>query len=185
MDANKKDIPSDGKKIVEGKVKQKKKSAFSLIGEAVEDTAEERIATIVADCLVPMAKKIVSDIVNIILYGNVQSTNAPAQRKIDRVSYDGYSSAKQKGPISIRKSYNFSDMIFDSRQDAMRVLSRMKDIIIDVGYVSVGDFYELIGSEGDYTDFSYGWSSLRDANVISTRDGFVITLPNPSHVKFN
>ena len=53
----------------------------------------------------------------------------------------------------------------------------MDDLIETYGLVSVADFYDLVGVTGDYTDNKYGWTDLRNANVIRVRDGYMIKLP--------
>ena len=53
----------------------------------------------------------------------------------------------------------------------------MDELIDQYGVVSVGDLYDLVGVTGAYTDNNYGWTDLRTASVVRTRDGYMIKLP--------
>ena len=53
----------------------------------------------------------------------------------------------------------------------------MDELIDQYGMVSVGDLYDLVGVTGQYTDNNYGWTDLRTASVVRTRDGYMIKLP--------
>jgi hypothetical protein len=59
------------------------------------------------------------------------------------------------------------------------VLQAMCDIVSsEYGIVSVGDLYDLANITNDnYTLNKYGWTNLRDAKVVPTRDGYMIKLP--------
>jgi hypothetical protein len=54
----------------------------------------------------------------------------------------------------------------------------MDDIINRYGVVSVGDLYDLAGiSTTNYTVNKYGWTNIRSAHVVRTRDGYLLKLP--------
>ena len=53
----------------------------------------------------------------------------------------------------------------------------MEEEIDQYGIISVSDLCELVGISGNYTDNKYGWTSLRTADVVRTRDGYILKLP--------
>ena len=60
----------------------------------------------------------------------------------------------------------------------------MNDILYSYGFVRVADLMESAGVTGNpYTDNSYGWNSLNTAEVMITRDGWIIKLPRPIPVE--
>ena len=72
--------------------------------------------------------------------------------------------------------------MFDTRQEALEVLDEMEDILECDGVITVADLYQLSGLDEDYTDHDWGWTHLRSADVIKTRDGFMIDLPRPKRL---
>ena len=73
--------------------------------------------------------------------------------------------------------YEYDDIILDNRGEAEDVLARMDELIDTYGSVSVGDFYELVGISGNFTDYKYGWSDIHNASVMRVSDGYMIKLP--------
>ena len=54
----------------------------------------------------------------------------------------------------------------------------MDDILDQYGTVSVSDLYELADVAcPHYTANKYGWTSLKNAQVMRCRDGYIIKLP--------
>jgi len=46
--------------------------------------------------------------------------------------------------------------------------------------VTVADLYELTGIASSHTDNKWGWTELRGARAVRTRDGhFLLDLPDP------
>lgn len=70
------------------------------------------------------------------------------------------------------------DIIYNSLGDANEVLYEMMDIIDRYGYVTISDMLDLSGKPCSYIDNRYGWVGLRAASIVSTRDGYIIDLPN-------
>ena len=81
--------------------------------------------------------------------------------------------------IQVETEDSFDDIVIPSRQEADEVLEKMDEIIDRYDIVSVSDYYDLVGETGNYTDNKYGWSSLRTAEVVRVRDGYIIKLPKP------
>ena len=70
-----------------------------------------------------------------------------------------------------------AELYFETRGEAEDVLDRMREIVSNYGIVSVADLYELAGVVGNYTDQRYGWTGLRNTDVVRTRYGYQIRLP--------
>ncbi len=186
--ANKKDTPKV-KKVVSGTVKTKKKKGASKFKEAfIADSAKDVGSHAFLDVLVPAMKKAFSDIVkdgiDMILYGETRgrrsSTNA------SYVSYRNYSDRDRRDDRRSSNSiFNLDDIILETRKDADDVLSAMDDLIDTYESVSVADLYDLVGIDvvGRYTYNDYGWTNLRNAEIVSVREGYWIKLPKPRPIK--
>ena len=53
----------------------------------------------------------------------------------------------------------------------------MDELIDTYSMVSVADLYDLIGVTGNYTDNKYGWTNIRNAEVVRVREGYLLKLP--------
>ena len=178
-------------KVVKGKVRTKKKSGTSRFMETflTEDLNNVK-SYVIGEVLIPAAKKALSDIVtngiDMILYGEAGASRRRESRSGSRVSYQRYydddrrdrrDRDRERYSVRSRSGYNFDDIIFDTRGEAENVLIAMEQEIDNYGIVSVADLYELVGITGNYTDNKYGWTSLNTADVIRCRDGYTLRLP--------
>ena len=83
-----------------------------------------------------------------------------------------------------KSGFVLEDVLFGTETDALAVLSSMKEIIVNYGYVSIADYYDLAGVSGNvYTNTKYGWVDLKDAKVINSMDGYKISLPRVLFLK--
>ena len=169
-------------KVVKGSAKPKKKSELRKIADAFiqEDVGTVR-NYIFGEVLVPAIKKTFADIVtnalDMFLWGKGGSRRS--RSTAERVSYRNYydSPRRTTRESERRRSYDYDDIILDSREEADQVLARMEELLDDYNMVSVADFYDLVGITGKTTDNHYGWTDLRDASVVRDRDGYLIKLP--------
>nr|DAV39371.1 MAG TPA: hypothetical protein [Caudoviricetes sp.] len=76
-------------------------------------------------------------------------------------------------------------IIFESRDEAERVLDRLIAICIQRGVATVGDLYTLVGLSKSYIDENWGWRDLRSAHAIHTHNGYVLNLPKLEDVRVN
>lgn len=178
--AEKKEI----KKVVKGNVKIKKKSEVRKFADIFlpEDVSNVK-SFIVHDVLIPALKKVISDTVDTFLYGGSRRGNSSSNA--GKVSYSSYYSGDRfdrrddRPPFDTRSGFDLGDIILDTRQEANDVLNRMEELIDMYRKVSVGDLYDLLGKSVDYTANNYGWTSVRAAEVIRVRDGYLIKFPKP------
>lgn len=169
-------------KVVKGPVVTRKKSGLDkLKGEFISDDAKNIKSYVFGEVLIPAIKKAISDIVTdgiaILLYG--ESRNGGNRRSTaDRVSYRSYydTSYDRRSPIR-STSYTYDDIILNSRGEAEDVLMRMDELMETYGLVRVADLYDLVGITGNYTDNKYGWTNIRNAEIVRVRDGYMIKMP--------
>lgn len=173
-------------KVVTGKVITKKKSGFQKFAdEFISEDARNLKSYVIGDVLIPAIKKAVSDIItdgiDIILYGG--TSKGPNRRTTaDKVSYRAYydgdrRDSRQSSQYQSRNSYSYDDIILNSRGEAEDVLSRMDELMDTYGLVRVADLYDLVGISGNYTDNKYGWTNIRNAEIVRVRDGYMIKMP--------
>ena len=170
------------KKVVSGTVKTKKKKGVSKLKEAlIADSAKDVGSHAFLDVLIPAMKKAFSDIVkdgvDMILYGETRG-----RKSSSNASYVSYRRDDRRSSNSI---FNLDDIILEFRADADDVLDAMSDLIETYESVSVADLYDLIGIDvsGRYTYNDYGWTSLRNAEIVEVHEGYWIKLPRPRPIK--
>lgn len=174
-------------KVVKGNVKVKKKGEISKLKDVfISEDASNVKSYVIMDVLVPALKKAVSDIVtngiDMILYGETgrrtKHTNASS------VSYRSYYDDRRSNDRPYRDrtrqtGYSYDDIILDTRGEAEEVLDSLCDLIETYQVASVADLYDLVGVTGEYTDNKYGWTNLRNSDVIRVHDGYMLKLPKP------
>lgn len=170
-------------KVVTGQARVRKKSTFSkLADEFISEDAKNIKSYVFGEVLIPAIKKAISDIVtdgiDMILYGG--SRGKTKRSTADRVSYRNYyDEPRSRSDKSYSDSrLSFDEVEVDSRGEAQEILSRMEEIIEQYQVVSVADLYELAGIRTDnYMVHKYGWTSIRNADIIRIRDGYLIKMP--------
>lgn len=171
-------------KVVKGNVKIKKKSEVRKFADIFlpEDISNVK-DFVIQDVLIPAFKKVISDTVDTFLYGGSRrggsSSNAGKVSYSSCYSNDRFDRRDDRPPFDTRRGFDLGDIILDSRQEANEVLERMEELIDSYGKVSVGDLYDLLGKTIEYTANNYGWTSVRAAEIIRTRDGYLIKFPKP------
>ena len=171
-------------KVVTGKVITRKKSGLSKIaGEFISEDAKNIKSYVFGEVLIPAIKKAISDIVtdgiDMILYGGTKPGNK--RSAVDRVSYRNYYDRDNRS--SVRSSsasysgYSYDDIVLSTRGEAEDVLLRMDELMETYGLVRVADLYDLVGVTGSYTDNKYGWTNIRNAEIVRVRDGYMIKMP--------
>lgn len=172
-------------KVVKGSVKTKKKTEIKKFADVfVSEDVHSVGSYIVMDVLVPTIKKaivdIVTDGVNMLFFGD-SGKGRKSNGNASYVSYRSYSDRNNNGGARrserSRSRYSYDDIVLDSRGEAEDVLERMDELVDMYGSVTVADMYDLVGITGNYTDNKYGWTNIRNAEVIHVRDGYMLKLP--------
>lgn len=165
----------------------RKKTGFSKVAESiiVED-AKSVGSYILTDVVIPMAKKLIDDIVcnaiHMALYGKAAESRGSSTAS--RISYNNMYRRTNEEPLTAaaRSSvFEFDDVVFETKGDAEVVLEIMGDIIESHKQVNVGEFYELADMPcPNYTVNKYGWTNrnaIINAPILRCDGGFVIQLP--------
>jgi len=181
--------------VVSGKVIKKQRSFGQKLSETFfgDDT---RIVGdyILHDVLIPAMKSTLSDMVGggieMLLFGEKKSSSRSRLFRDRDRSYVPYNRLSRRDDLedrrymsrSARSRHDFDDIILETRGEAEDVLSHMLDLIEDYGVASVGDYYDLLGIESNFTDNKYGWINVADGYIDRTRDGYCIRLPRPREI---
>lgn len=183
--AEKKEVEQRAQKVISGTAKTKKKSGFKKFTEAFvnEDLAKVR-DFILNDVIIPNVKKIVSETINntvdMMLYGNVRSDRSRNNGGLPYVSYDRFSQDDSRGRQTsqpVRRGYAYEDVVVPTRADAETVLRQLDGMMATYHMVRVADLYDLVGITHNYTDNDYGWTNIRNAQIIHVSDGYQIKMP--------
>lgn len=168
-------------KVVSSSVKTKKKSgvgrfASLFISDDVKDVKEYALK----DVLVPTIKKVIVDLVsdgiNIIVNG--KGATRGRDSRVGYRSYSSYSRDDRRPVSSVSSRFDYDDLVFTSRGDAEVVCDLLDEMIERYGFATVADFYDAAGKSAPYTAQKYGWTSIRNADIIRLRDGdYIIKLP--------
>lgn len=175
-------------KVISGTAKAKKKSEIRKFTDVfVSEDMDSVKSYILMDVLVPAVKKAISDIVtngiDMLLYGEAGRNKSTSSSTASRVSYRSYYDSQNdtrrdsRATSRSRIGYDYDDVIIDNRGEAEEVMTRMDELMETYGLVSVADFYDLVGISGNYTDNKYGWTDIRNASIVRTRDGYMIKMP--------
>lgn len=180
-------------KIVTGNVKTKKTSVGKKLTDAIIQEDMKNVKSYVfMEVIIPALKRVISDIVtnsiDMILYGESGRTkrNSPASK----VSYRSYYDDRREGSNVIkiggnvtsdrtRQFYDYGEIVLENRGEAEEVLDRLGELIEIYKIASVADLCDLVGVESRYTDNKYGWTDIRNADIIRVRDGYLLKLPRP------
>ena len=192
---NEKQAMIEGKrveKVVHGKVKTKKNNARKLTNVFITEDAANVKNYVLFDVIVPSIKKALYDLIvgalDMTLFGGRGGGSNDKRSISDKISYKDYNSISKRnersyGNTVTTSGYSYDDIVLETRGEAESVLSRMDEIIDEYDSVRVADLYDLVGITGDYTDNKYGWTNIRNARVVRTRDGYKIEMPRALPLK--
>lgn len=169
-------------KVVNGKVKTKTNEKRKLANIFISEDAANVKSYVFMDVLVPAIKKAISDIVtdgiDMILYGGSHSGKHKSGNKVSyRSYYDDKRDDRRDSSYRPRSRFDYDDLVFDSRGEAEAVREQMVDVIETYGFVTVADMYDMADIPAPYTSSKYGWTNIRTAETVRVRDGYVLKLP--------
>lgn len=81
-----------------------------------------------------------------------------------------------------RAQHDFDEIVLESRQEAEAVLDQLYDLLSKYDEVTVSDLYELSGIKSNHVDKQWGWSNLKGSGVSRVRGGYLLDLPEPTHL---
>lgn len=176
--------PSEKKvqQVVTG-VTIKKKSALAKIRDMfISEDADKVGNYILLDVLVPSIKRAIVDIIKSsadMIFGTKGSTSTGTKYTYGGTPYVQYSSSNKKPETRdvSRSQYEIGNFIFNSKDDADKIIDNLNDLIEVYGMASVADLCELVGAPYEFVANKYGWKNLHDAISIRTPDGYSLRLP--------
>lgn len=86
---------------------------------------------------------------------------------------------RRDGRSGRRSTLEVDDILFETRDDAERVLNRLYSDLERYGRVRVADLYSAAGVSGNsmWTDNNYGWFNLDRAAPYPTAEGWALDMP--------
>ena len=179
-------------KVVTGTVKTKKKSGVTKFADVflAEDISNVK-AFLLGDVLIPTLKKAFYDLITkgagMFIYGDSRGGRNDS-RTVDSVSYRNYSDYSRSDnryatPARTYGGYSYEDLVFETFDDADRVLTQLDAIMMEYHVVSVADMYESANMVPSFTDSSYGWNDIHTANIVPDKNGWVIRMPKATAIK--
>jgi hypothetical protein len=173
-------------KVVKGQVKTKKNEIRKLADIFISEDVSSVKSYLFMDVLVPAIKKAVYDIVtngiDMFLYGGTGRAKSGGSSGT-KVSYRNFYEERNGGGYRgsennrSRNGLDYDDIVFSNRGEAEAVKQAMQAAIVKYGFVTVADLYDMVDMSAPYTSQKYGWMSVNNAEIIRSRDGYVIKLP--------
>lgn len=187
-------------KVVVGEVvRQRKPMGRRFLDTFFGGDAKGVVGFVMTDVLLPAVRDMIvegaSQGIERLIFGEGRSPSRRAGMRPSGnsgyVSYNRYSSPTPMGrreePREIsrrgRGSFNFDEIILETRAEAQEVIDRLFDLLQRYESVSVNDLYELVGVSGDYAAENWGWTDLRGAGITRVRNGYLLDLPKPEQLK--
>ena len=176
--------------VVKNKVRRKQKSSFSKFkDELMANDIPNLKDYVIFDVAVPYLMNTLGDILNDTIDTVFHKGHRRNTRRVNTgVSYTSYGASYRRipeyAPPQRRVGYTFDDIVISTAQEAEDVLQQMVDTIGKYGTVTVNDYYEFVGEVGNPSDVNYGWNSLRTADIVRVRDGYIIKLPKPKPIEY-
>ncbi|MFI5156846.1 MAG: hypothetical protein ACHQEM_11695 [Chitinophagales bacterium] len=183
--------PRKASKVTTGIVIKKKRSLADSFAESFFGDDTKSVGSyILYDVLIPAAKSALTDMITggieMLLYGEPRNDRIRRDKGRSYVSYSSMYGDRDRNRTRERTDVprnrarqRFDDIIVDRLVDAEEVLAQMADIVENYGVASVADFYDLVGLNGEYSDYKYGWDNLAQAKVVRVREGYTFVLPKP------
>ena len=179
--------------VVHGSVTSKessmmKRTARNFLAEDMNNVK----SYIVLDVLIPTIKdaivNIVSNGISMLVYGDLQPSKSGGRFNYNGITNrrNGINTSPKAMAASRRVSHDFRDVEFDSRSDALEVLSKMNEYILDYGNCTVEDFYQFAHQEEfvKFTDRDWGWTQLGNIEIVRLYGGkFALNLPRAERLE--
>lgn len=176
-------------KVIHGKAKVKKNNTRKLSDVFISEDVGNVKNYILMDVIVPSIKKALYELVvgtlDMTLYGGRGNGRRPTADKVSFRDYNSVSHRDERSYSSNRTAsgYSYDDIVVDTRGEAETVLMRLDEVMEEYDCVRVADLYDLVGVTGNYTDNRYGWTNIRNAEVVKVRDGYKIKMPRALPLK--
>jgi hypothetical protein len=166
--------------------KGSQKTFFDEAFDAFFDTQNipDKKHYIIFEILIPGARRMVLDAIGS-FFGVKGGTLNAAFKGNGNTAYNKVTPGARvyASPDPRKATYEYDDVHFEgpdfeqAYQNAEDVLARMREDIAAYGMVSVNDYYDYAGVQGDSTGNNWGWTDLRKARVEWAGEYYVIRFP--------
>ena len=176
-------------KVTSGVVKVKKKSETrkfldNLMGDQVQDIK----SSIKNDYIIPAIRNTIWDVftntLDMILFGGSGGGRSRRRSTSDKISYRSFYDDRRSDSRRYddrrdrsRSGFDYDELVLETRGEAQAVLNAMDAMMDEYKIVSVADMYDLIGETCPYTAYKYGWTNIRNAEIVRVHDGYIIRMP--------
>lgn len=188
--------PKVGRIVAEGKAIRRNTPLSEKVKRFfVGDSAHNILEYVLLEVLIPAAKEAAADAVTQgvekRLFGDVRSTSRrtgtrpggglSSSTSTGTFRYDRASTAAKPTAHVVRRGgrYDIGQIVIPTRAEATEILEIMFNIVGQYEVVTVRELLEMAGMHAEYTDSNWGWTSLRGAQIVRVRDGFLLELPTP------
>ena len=168
--------------VTTGRVKTRKGGGLANEVRGIGNSLFEEI-------ILPAVKSAIVDFfsngVNMVMFGRESTSRGRGRHtSYNRMHKNRQRRQDRRSPRqNVRRTEEiFEDIFFDDRHDAEKTLGRMMELIVDYGWVTIGDLYSLVGLGSNYTHERYGWNDLHRCRVQYTTEGYIIDLPEPDYI---
>lgn len=181
-------------KIIQGKVVQRKtpwykRAAHTMIADDAHDVGD----FVLTDVIVPAIRNLIRDVivggVDRTLFGTSQARRGGVIRGDGPVSSlrNKYHNLPVERPMALtqgaRARNDFEEIVLDSRSEAVEIIEFLVNRIERYKLATVADLYDALGITSDFTSRSWGWTDLREANVLQSSHGWKLDLPRPDALR--
>ena len=190
---------SGNKKVIKGTAQKGKKTLSQKFSETfTPGDIHEVTDHLVRDIFIPNVIDVMSDMLHSFIDGMIFGEDAPrtpyrGSRKRNKGSNIPFSSIstgnsqRRAQTAHGRRTFDFDQILLDSRGEAQLVLDEMNERIDAYDKCTVADLYDAVGWDHDYTERKYGWYDISSAKItrVHTSDGykFGLILPRPEVVE--
>lgn len=159
-------------------------------------SGREAFSYMIEEVVVPAIRDMFHDAmqsgIDRLIYGEsrrAHRTGSPlGSPNVGHVAYNRMSTSSTSAPSrsisrQARARHNFDELIISNHADANEVLDQMFEILSRWGHVTVANLYDLTGIESTHVDMKWGWTNLRGARAVRTRQGgYLLDLPRPEEL---
>lgn len=176
--------PVKRKKNFFGKLSEDGKDVGSLL---YEDTIKPGIQNL-AYSIFDETVGVLDGIAKRLIFKDDVDIRGKRKKKNGGIAYIGYDEYwddrhKANNKARINSSLDFDQLLYDTKSEAEKVLTKMQIVIEDFDKVSLADYYEFSNTTAPHTYVNYGWYNLESASVKRIRyngeEKFVLVLPKP------
>lgn len=174
------------KQVASGK---KKEVTFldKFVTTFFEEDLDAVLEHIKKDVVIPYAKEItaniVTDSINMALYGDSRSTRSSSGRRSYNPSYESAYNSRNRTSHRTESRHRKSiyiPIIVETRDDLLDVKDELESMLEEYGTISVADIYDTVDAKTEPTDNDWGWDSLRGFQAKILPDGrYEIRMPRP------